>query len=57
VVQISTRIGYETISRMDKYLGGDKTQLPETNVIFSSLPVDKGRVESMQAWRQDKLQP
>jgi ribose transport system substrate-binding protein len=25
VVQISTRIGYETVKRMDKYLGGDKT--------------------------------
>src|ERR1017187_2779815 len=57
VVQISTRIGYETISRMDKYLGGDKTQLPESNILFNSLAVEKGMVESMQAWRQDKLQP
>jgi len=57
VVQISTRIGYETISRMDKYLGGDKTQLPEGNVVFSSLPVTKGNVESLQAWRQNLLQP
>lgn len=57
VVQISTRIGYETISRMDKYLGGDKTQLPQENVLFKSLAVDKGMVESMQAWHDDKLQP
>ena len=57
VVQISTRIGYETISRMDKYLGGDKAQLPEGNIIFNSLVVEKGMVESIQAWRQDKLQP
>lgn len=57
VVQISTRIGYETISRMDKYLGGDKTQLPAGNILFNSLPVTKSLVESMQAWREDKLQP
>ena len=57
VVQVSTRIGYETISRMDKYLAGDKTQLPEGNILFNSLVVEKGMVESIQAWRQDKLQP
>ncbi len=57
VVQISTRIGYETISRMDKFLGGDKTQLPKENVLFKSIAVDKGSVESMQAWHDDKLQP
>ena len=57
VVQISTRIGYETIKRMDKYLGGDKTQLPKENVLFKSLAVDKGMVESMQAWHDDMLQP
>jgi ribose transport system substrate-binding protein len=57
VVQISTRIGYETISRMDKYLGGDKTQLSQGNILFNSLPVEKSMVESLQAWRQDKLQP
>lgn len=57
VVQISTRIGYETIKRMDQYLAGDKTQLPKENVLFKSLAVDKGLVESMQTWRDDKLQP
>jgi hypothetical protein len=57
VVQVSTRIGYETIKRMDKYLSGDKTQLSQGNVRFNSLVVDKGRVEALQAWRQDKLQP
>ena len=57
VVQISTRIGYETISRMDKYLGGDKTQLSEGNIVFNSIPVNKGLVESMQAYRQNMLQP
>jgi ribose transport system substrate-binding protein len=57
VVQISTRIGYETIKRMDKYLGGDKAQLTNANVLFKSLAVDKNLVESMQVWHDDKLQP
>ena len=57
VVQISTRIGYETICRMDKYLGGDKSQLAQGNVLFKSVAVNKGLVESLQAWHEDKLQP
>jgi ribose transport system substrate-binding protein len=57
VVQVSTRIGYETIKRMDKYLSGDKTQLSQGSVLFKSLAVDKGRVGALQAWREDKLQP
>ena len=57
VVQISTRIGYEAINRMDKYLGGDKAQLTNANVLFKSLAVNKSMVESMQAWHDDKLQP
>lgn len=57
VVQLSTRIGYETISRMDKYLSGDKTQFAQGSVLFNPLAVNKGLVESLQAWRQDKLQP
>jgi len=57
VVQVSTRIGYETISRMDKYLSGDEAQLSPKPVLFKSLAVKKGMVEAMQAWREDKLQP
>lgn len=57
VVQTSSRIGYETVSRMEKYLSGDKTQLAQGKVLFSSLPVTKPMVESVQAWRQDRLQP
>lgn len=57
VVQLSHRIGYETIHRMDKYLSGDKAQLAERTVLFKSLPVSKGLVESVQAWHQDMLQP
>jgi ribose transport system substrate-binding protein len=57
VVQISTRIGYETISRMDKYLGGDKTQLSKGKILFNSIIVDKAKVEAIQAWRQNLLQP
>lgn len=57
VVQVSTRMGYETIKRMDKYLSGDKTQLPSDNVLLKSIAVNKGLVEALQAWREDKLQP
>jgi ribose transport system substrate-binding protein len=57
VVQLSTRIGYETVSRMDKYLAGDKTQLSQGSLLFNSLAVNQPLVESLKAWRQDKLQP
>lgn len=57
VVQVATRIGYETIARMDKYLGGDKKQLAEPNILFNTLPVTKGLVESIQVYRQNLLQP
>jgi ribose transport system substrate-binding protein len=57
VVQVPVRIGYETISRMDKYLGGDKTQLSGGNIVFSSIPVTKGLVKSLQFYRQNLLQP
>jgi ribose transport system substrate-binding protein len=57
VVQISTRIGYETISRMDKYLGGDKTQLAGGKILFSSITVNQSKVDAMKAWRQNLLQP
>jgi ribose transport system substrate-binding protein len=57
VVQLSTRIGYETVSRMDKYLAGDKAQLSSGNLLFNSLAVNRPLVESLKAWRQDKLQP
>ena len=56
VVQISTRMGYETIKRMDKYLCGDKTQL-STNILFRSLAVNKAMVESLQVWHDNMLQP
>lgn len=57
VIQISTRIGYETISRMGKYLGGDKAQLPEGKIQFKTIAVNQGLVESMKAYRQNLLQP
>lgn len=57
VVQISPRIGFETISRMDKYLHGDKTQLPPGNVRFNSLAVKAGMVQAMQDWQAAQLQP
>lgn len=57
VVQISTRIGYETIYRMDKYLNGEKKQLSEGSILFNTIPVNKGLVESIQVYRQNLLQP
>lgn len=57
VVQISTRIGSETITRMDRYLMGDKTQLSEGKILFNSIAVNKGKVDLIKAWRQDVLQP
>jgi ribose transport system substrate-binding protein len=57
VVQISTRIGYETVKRMDKYLGGDKTQLSQGRILFKTIAVNKGAVESLQVYRQNMLQP
>jgi ribose transport system substrate-binding protein len=57
VVQLSTRIGYDSINRMGKYLSGDKTQLAQGSILFNSLPVTKDMVESVQAWHQDMLQP
>jgi ribose transport system substrate-binding protein len=57
VIQVATRIGYETITRMDKYLGGDKTQLAEANIFFKTIPVTKGSVESIQVYRQNLLEP
>jgi ribose transport system substrate-binding protein len=57
VIQVATRIGYETIYRMGKYLGGEKSQLSEGNLLFKTIPVDKGSVESIQVYRQNLLQP
>jgi ribose transport system substrate-binding protein len=57
VVQISTRIGYETVKRMDKYLNGDKAQLAEGRILFKTIAVNKGLVESIQVYRQNTLQP
>jgi ribose transport system substrate-binding protein len=57
MVQVSTRLGFESISRMERYLAGDKTQFAHGNILLSSLPVDKDRVKVLQAWHQDVLQP
>ena len=57
VVQVSTRIGYQTINDMDKYLRGDKAELSKGNLVFNTMVVNKSRVEAFQAWRQVMLQP
>lgn len=57
VVQVSTRMGYDSITRMARYLGGDKAQLPEGNILFKTIVVNQGLVESIQVYRQNMLQP
>jgi ribose transport system substrate-binding protein len=57
VVQLSTRIGSETITRMDRYLRGDKSQLSGGKILFNSIAFDKGKVDVIQAWRQNVLLP
>ena len=57
VVQMPVRIGYETISRMSRYLDGDKAQLSEGDVLLSTLRVDKLTVEAVQVYRQNLLVP
>ncbi len=57
VVQVSTRIGYQTINCMDKYLAGDKTALSKGSIVFNTIAVNKSRVDAFQAWRQIMLQP
>ncbi len=57
VVQISTRIGAETITRMDRYLCGDKSQLSGGKVLFSSISVTKDKVDIIEAWHQNMLLP
>jgi len=57
VVQVPVRIGYETISRMGKYLGGDKTQLSEGDVLLSTFRVDELTVEAVRVYRQNLLEP
>jgi hypothetical protein len=42
---------------MAKYLGGDKTQLANHNILFNTIAVNKGLVESIQVYRQNMLQP
>jgi len=57
VIQISTRIGYETVKRMDKYLEGDKSQLSEGKILFNTFAVNKDLVEPIRLYRQNLLQP
>lgn len=57
VIQVTARIGYETISRMDKHLHGDTNRLAQGTYLFKTIAVDKGSVESVQVYRQNLLEP
>ena len=57
VVQISNRIGAEAVTRMDRYLLGDKTQFSHGDILFKTVPVNKSLVEYVQAWHDDNVLP
>ena len=56
VVQKPIEMGYQTITRMDKYLRGDKTQLAAGKILLLSRTVTKDNVESFQATQKSFLQ-
>ena len=56
VVQKTLSLGYQTISRMDGYLRGDKKQLADGKVLLQSRTVTKDNVESFQATQKSFLQ-
>ncbi len=55
IVQAPYNFGYQTIARMAKYLGGDKTQLSEGSILLPSRPLTKDKVADFQAWRKTLL--
>lgn len=55
IVQSPYNFGYQTISRMGKYLHGDKTQLSEGTILLPSKSLTKDKVGDFQAWRKTLL--
>jgi ribose transport system substrate-binding protein len=55
IVQMPYNFGYQTISRMAKYLRDDKAQLTDGNVLLPSKPLTKDQVADFQAWRKTLL--
>ena len=55
VVQQPLSIGFQTITRMEKYLRGDKTQLSGGKILLSSRVITKDNVESFQATQKNFL--
>lgn len=55
VVQMPYNFGYQTISRMEKYLRGDKSQLSDGNLLLPSKPLTKDGVADFQVWRKTLL--
>ncbi len=55
VVQMPNNLGYQTISRLAKYLNGDKTQLSESPILLPSRALTKDNVGEFQASRKTLL--
>ena len=55
IVQPPFNTGYQTILRMEKYFGGDKTQLADGKVLLPSNVVTKDKVDDFQTWRKTML--
>ena len=55
IVQMPYNFGYQTVSRMEKYLRGDKSQLSNGNILLPSKPLTKDGVAEFQAWRKTLL--
>lgn len=55
IVQNPLKIGYETISRMDKYLRGDKTQFGDGKILIPSQAITRGNLTEYQAVQKNQL--
>jgi ribose transport system substrate-binding protein len=55
VVQTPYNFGYQTISRMAKYLSGDKTQLSEGKILLPTRTLTKDKIADFQASRKALL--
>jgi len=56
IIQNPYKFGYDPVTRMDKYLGGDKTQLAAGKILIPTRAVTKDNIESFQASRKTVLE-
>ena len=55
IVQNPLKIGFQTISRMEKYLHGDKTQFADGKVVIPSQPITKANLADYLAVQRNVL--